>query len=42
MAVEEVKDQRTGKKCVQTAVETGDEARDDDAVENNPGAFAAE
>lgn len=42
MAVEEVKDQKTGIKCVQTAAESGDNARDDDAIENNPGAFAAE
>ena len=40
--VEEVKDQKTGIKCVQQAKTMGDEARDDDTIENNPGAFAAE
>ena len=42
MAVEEVKDANTGTKCVQTAKTSGDDARDDDTIENNPGAFAAE
>ena len=42
MAVEEVKDANTGAKCVQTAKTSGDDARDDDTIENNPGAFAAE
>ena len=40
--VEEVKDESTGIKCVQIAKTSGEEARDDDAIENNPGAFAAE
>ena len=42
MAVEEVKDTSTGTKCVQTALGTGEDARDEDTIENNPGAFAAE
>ena len=40
--VEEVKDAQTGIKCVQKAQATGEEARDDDTIENDPGAFAAE
>ena len=40
--VEEVKDETTKIKCVQKAKAKGDDARDDDAIENNPGAFAAE
>ena len=40
--VEEVKDSVTGVKCVQTGKAEGDEARDDDTIENDPGAFAAE
>lgn len=40
--VEEVKDKTTKTKCVQTAQSSGQEARDDDQVENDPGAFAAE
>lgn len=35
--VEEVKDAKTGAKCIQA-----DGERDDDTIENNPGAFAAE
>ena len=40
--VEEVKDSDTKIKCVQKAGTAGDDARDDDRIENNPGAFAAE
>ena len=40
--VEEVKDETTKIKCVQKAKAKGDDARDDDAIVNNPGAFAAE
>ena len=40
--IEEVKDAKTGAKCVQLGKDSGEDARDDDAVENNPGAFAAE
>ena len=42
MVVEEVKDSSTGAKCVQTAKASGEDARDEDTIENNPGAFAAE
>ena len=40
--VEEVKDEKTGIKCVQNAKTSGDDARDNDTIENDPGAFAAE
>ena len=40
--IAQVTDSVTGVKCVQAAKTTGDDARDDDTVENNPGAFAAE
>ena len=43
--VEEVKDSSTKIKCVQKANAAGtkgDDSRDDDTIENNPGAFAAE
>lgn len=40
--IEEVKDEATGTKCVQKGHEKGDNARDDDTIENDPGAFAAE
>ena len=40
--VEEVKDAGTGLKCVQIGKDGGDDARDEDTIENNPGAFAAE
>ena len=39
---EESKDENTGTKCVQTGVNVGEHARDNDQVENNPGLFAAE
>lgn len=42
MAVEEVKDSSTKRKCVQTVDGSKEDARDDDTIENNPGAFAAE
>ena len=40
--VEEVKDNATGIKCVQKGKASGEDARDDDTIENDPGAFAAE
>ena len=40
--VKEVKDSATGAKCVQIGKDKGEDARDDDTIENNPGAFAAE
>ena len=40
--VEEVKDETTKVKCVQQGKSSGEEARDDDQIENDPGAFAAE
>jgi len=40
--IEEVKDADTKIKHVQKAYASGEDARDDDAIENNPGAFAAE
>ena len=42
MAVEEVKDSSTKRKWVQTVDGSKEDARDDDTIENNPGAFAAE
>ena len=40
--IEESKDQNTKVKCVATGTSKGDQARDEDTIENNPGAFAAE
>ena len=40
--IKEVKDTATGVKCVQSGKAQGEDARDDDKIENNPGAFAAE
>ena len=40
--MEEVKDKSTGAKCVQVGKSEGDQARDEDLIENDPGAFAAE
>ena len=41
-AIEETKDKVTGAKCVQAGTDKGDQARDEDTIVNNPGAFAAE
>ena len=40
--IKQVKDETTGRKCVQVGADKGEYARDDDKIENNPGLFAAE
>lgn len=40
--ISEIKDEATGKKCIQAGADKGEYARDDDKIENNPGMFAAE
>jgi len=40
--IEETKDSTTKSKCVAQGAVKGEHARDEDTIENNPGAFAAE
>lgn len=40
--IKEIKDEQTGLKCVQVGTDSGNQARDDNRVENDPGLFAAE